>query len=272
MAMHGLLLGSKLIPTIEQLPYLTYSFVQPLNMEYPTMSEATMGLRTCWSPIIWRMLAVLAAISGVGMSRPSCLFIALSFSHSKQQRSVHNTRIERLWVEVTRDFGSKWKDFFYELEAECGLDPDVPGHIWLLHRLFLDAINEDAHQWAAMWNEHKLQIKGGRRRSPREIFFTSLLQDGPRGLQSNATSHIDPEQGSPTGRLGPDNPFIAGPPNFSQVDVEVPGCPLNSDELWRLDNWLQAQADGGIRCMAYWKSLWIDALDFCSRLRDNDSA
>jgi len=42
-------------------------------------------------------------------------------------------RIEHLWVEVTRDFGSKWMESFYELEAECGLDPDTPGHVWLLH-------------------------------------------------------------------------------------------------------------------------------------------
>ena len=41
-----------------------------------------------------------------------------------------------MWVEVTQDFGSKGKDFFYELEAECGLDPDVPGYIWLIHNLF----------------------------------------------------------------------------------------------------------------------------------------
>ena len=176
-----------------------------------------------------------------------------------------------MWVEVTRDFGSKWKTFFYELEAECGLDPDVPGHIWLLHHLFLDAINQDAQQWASMWNEHKLQIKGGRRRSPREIFFTSLLQDGPRGLQSNVADHTASRMGGPADRPAPENPLVAGPPSFSRVDVEVLGCPLNDDELWELDSWLQMRVETSIRCMSYRKSVWIDSLDFCSRLRDNDS-
>jgi hypothetical protein len=51
-----------------------------------------------------------------------------------------------MWVEVTCDFRSKWKEFFYQLEAKCGINPDLPSHIWLLHYLFLDTINEDAHQ------------------------------------------------------------------------------------------------------------------------------
>lgn len=177
-----------------------------------------------------------------------------------------------MWVEVTRDFGSKWKEFFYELEAECGLDPDIPGHVWLLHHLFLDAINEDARQWAEMWNEHKLQIKGGRRRSPREIFFTSLLQDGPRGLQLDNANQAIFEQGTSSDRSTTENPFLAGPPSFSQVNVEAPGCPLNDNESQEFADWLQDRMDVSIRCMAYRKSVWIDALDFCSRLRGNNSA
>jgi len=123
-----------------------------------------------------------------------------------------------------------------------------------------------------MWNEHKLQIKGGRRRSPREIFFTSLLQDGPRGLQLDLANQTIPEQESSPDQSMAENPFLAGPPNFSQVDVEAPGCPLNGDELQELDDWSQAQVDVGIRCMTYRKSVWVGALDFCSRLRDNDGA
>ena len=59
-------------------------------------------------------------------------------------RSVHNIRIERLWQDVTRGFGRKWKEFFQQLEVEWGLDPNNDAHIWLLHYLFLEAINEDA--------------------------------------------------------------------------------------------------------------------------------
>ncbi|KAJ7302577.1 hypothetical protein DFH08DRAFT_722877, partial [Mycena albidolilacea] len=38
-------------------------------------------------------------------------------------RSVHNTRIERLWYDVTHGFGKKWKVFFLDLETNHGLNP-----------------------------------------------------------------------------------------------------------------------------------------------------
>ena len=87
-----------------------------------------------------------------------------------------------------------------------------------------------------MWNEHRLQIKGGRRQSPRDYFFSSLLQDGPRGLELDTTSHAVCEG---EGSMVPESPFLIERPNFSQVNIEVPGCPLNDDELREIDHWLQ---------------------------------
>jgi hypothetical protein len=98
-------------------------------------------------------------------------------------RSIHNTRIERLWYNVTHGFGQKWKNFFIDLETHHGLNPQIPAHIWLLHCLFLDCINKDAQEWAAAWNAHKLELwgelPGFGRRSPNDIFFFSMLEDGP---------------------------------------------------------------------------------------------
>ncbi|KAK6969559.1 nitrite transporter NirC, partial [Favolaschia claudopus] len=71
-------------------------------------------------------------------------------------RSVHNTRIERLWYDVTHGFGKKWKVFFLDLETNHGLNPTRPGHIWLLRHLFLASINRDAQDWAEAWNSHQL--------------------------------------------------------------------------------------------------------------------
>lgn len=99
---------------------------------------------------------------------------------------MHNTRIERIWYDVTHGFGQKWKRFFLELEHHHELDPTRPAHIWLLHFLFLDAINEDAQEWRHAWNSHKLQIKGERERSPRDIFLFGMVQNGPRGIREVA--------------------------------------------------------------------------------------
>ena len=56
-----------------------------------------------------------------------------------------------------------------------GLNLRIPAHIWLLHRLFLDAINQDAREWATAWNAHKIELRGEPwglgRHSPNDFFF-----------------------------------------------------------------------------------------------------
>ena len=97
-------------------------------------------------------------------------------------RSVHNTRIERLWFDVTCGFGGKWKVFFLDLEHSYGLNPDYPPHIWLVHHLFLHAINQDATEWAETWNAHLIHIRDEPRASPRELFLFGMVRHGPRGI------------------------------------------------------------------------------------------
>ncbi|KAK7025803.1 hypothetical protein R3P38DRAFT_3316416 [Favolaschia claudopus] len=60
--------------------------------------------------------------------------------------STHNTRIERLWVEVGSQFARRWRAFFYRLEALHKLDRTNAKHLWLLYRLFLGMINHDCTQ------------------------------------------------------------------------------------------------------------------------------
>ncbi|KAJ6632501.1 hypothetical protein B0H10DRAFT_1740124, partial [Mycena sp. CBHHK59/15] len=93
-------------------------------------------------------------------------------------RSVHNTRIEQLWYDVTHGFGQKWKKFFMDLEVHDGLNTRLPAYIWLIHHLFLDAINCDAQEWSAAWNSHHLQIRGERSRSPHDMFLFSRIGRG----------------------------------------------------------------------------------------------
>jgi hypothetical protein len=79
---------------------------------------------------IWGRQVYLASITTVTL---------LTCAH----RSVHNIRIERLWFDFTSGVGAKWKIFFQDLEYQAGLDPELPGHIWLIHYLFLNALNQD---------------------------------------------------------------------------------------------------------------------------------
>jgi hypothetical protein len=78
-------------------------------------------------------------------------------------RSTHNTRIERVWVEVGREFGRRWRSFFQRLENEYFLEKKNPSHLWLLSELFLKEIQEDCDLFKKHYNRHG--IKGDKTRS-----------------------------------------------------------------------------------------------------------
>ncbi|KDQ48969.1 hypothetical protein JAAARDRAFT_106000, partial [Jaapia argillacea MUCL 33604] len=98
-------------------------------------------------------------------------------------RSVHNVRIERLWVDVTAQVGSKWADFFTTLELHHGLDINDGNHIWLLHHLFLPTINEELAFFAESWNQHQIQIRNGPNQTPADLFGFDMLVYGLRGSE-----------------------------------------------------------------------------------------
>ena len=87
--------------------------------------------------------------------------------------SVFNTRIERLWVEVGRQFVRAWRAFFRRLERLHLLDRSNTHHLWLLHFLFLDTINSDCLEFQNEWNSHPIS-GAGHNQSPNVNFFTNL--------------------------------------------------------------------------------------------------
>jgi hypothetical protein len=253
----------------------------------PAEYEAIMGPRTSKSLVGWRRTVVLVAvhISGAGK-----LDIARyrSVMNSPLRRSVHNTRIERVWYDVTNGFGGKWKRFFTELEVNHGLNVANPASIWLLHELFLESINKDALQWAQSWNSHKLQIKGERNKSPNEIFYFSMINDGPRGFEGEAEVLQQDEEVQDHQAFGIDweivdddqllahhlannpeeaneNPFTA-PPKFSHVPCEPPEGPFTEDEVAILWAELRRRVDIKSRSMLVRRNVWIEAMDICEAI------
>ncbi|KAJ6461828.1 hypothetical protein C8R47DRAFT_1058373 [Mycena vitilis] len=199
-------------------------------------------------------------------------------------RSVHNTRIERLWYDVTHGFGQKWKNFFHDLEINHGLNPRSAADIWLLHHLFLDSINQDALEWAEAWNSHSLQIKGERKRSPRDMFLFSMVQDGPRGIESVDETVADADisgygvdwQVADEPRLmhhlleqnpqdwEDENPFCTGPAQLSDVPCEPPTCPFTVEQITLLDTTLRDRVDVTSRSMPIRRLVWQEAVNICS--------
>ncbi|KAG1901613.1 uncharacterized protein F5891DRAFT_950393 [Suillus fuscotomentosus] len=205
--------------------------------------------------------------------------------------SVHNIRIERLWVDWTSAVGSKWKTFFQNLEVYDALNPELYSHIWLLHYLFLDVINTEALQWANAWNSHTMTLPGQRNDSPHALRFFSVISGGGRGVDANgnvlqdfqpAADDLAPEEIEEYGidweafedhhlhshhasENPPDhlahNPFVAHwPEQHNVVEVEEPDCPLTAQQLEYLNTYIQ---DLSIDTMEQRHALWVTALQVC---------
>ncbi|KAJ3820000.1 hypothetical protein F5880DRAFT_1625392 [Lentinula raphanica] len=162
-------------------------------------------------------------------------------------RSVHNVRIERLWVDVSNYITQHWNDYFTHLELEHQLDVDKRSHIWLLQHLFLHAINQSLNFWVAgpedMWGFDML-TQGMRGDSldqfsmseeELEVFGVDWegLQDEVllRSLRQNYAN----EQESSTwlGQRGP-------PERFNEVEVEPPPGAMTADEARLMDEVLRS--------------------------------
>lgn len=143
------------------------------------------------------------------------------------------------------------------LEINHGLDINNPNHIWLLHLLFLATINSALDFFTQSWNNHILEIRGQRNRSPIDMFTFDMLTNGVRGAgiledtmseeelevygvdwEGLQEDHLlasldrglsrDGETSSWVGQVGP-------PARLSEVWVESPDSPLNADQIQLLD-------------------------------------
>jgi hypothetical protein len=191
-------------------------------------------------------------------------------------RSVHNIRIERLWVDMTSAFGSKWKTLFEILEAHDGLDSNNDAHIWLLHFLFLDSINKDAEDWAATWNNHTLQRRGQHHQSPHQMYLYGMVQNGVRGVMleedpedveaygidwealDEVNDHSRHDNDSGSDNL---NPFLINhPSNLSHIDLSDPRCPFDENQVRQLSDQISVLPHYQMLDMHSKRLLWIDSL------------
>ena len=200
---------------------------------------------------------------------------------------MHNTRSERLWYDVTNGFGRKWKEFFIDLEVQCGLQVGLPAHKWLLSHLFLERIDYDAQQWAEGWNLHRLELSRTRDRSPYDMFMFGMLQNGARGVvrvQEPIHEEVEnvQEYGIDWETYEDDNLMehfeannvdifspVSAPRNLSNVPCEPSTGPLTEEQVDALDQHLSNQFNTHTLNMLIHRQVWLAALHRCQEWHES---
>jgi hypothetical protein len=120
------------------------------------------------------------------------------------------------------------------------------------------------------------------------MFFFSVLDDGPRGLngpRQNMEGDQDEFEGEDISLYGIDwedevlvthhhqynpilldNPFGTAPSTLSEVECTPPDCPLSAEGILQLDHYLPQVLDISSRNMVIRRSIWIEALRICSHI------
>lgn len=91
-------------------------------------------------------------------------------------RSVHNSRIERLWRDVYQAVLSIFYDLFMSMESDGILDPDNECHLFCLHELYKPVINNMLGKFSESWMNHKLRTAGNK--TPLQLFIMGMQQIG----------------------------------------------------------------------------------------------
>ncbi|KAF6740958.1 hypothetical protein DFP72DRAFT_995893 [Ephemerocybe angulata] len=174
-------------------------------------------------------------------------------------KSVHNIRIERLWVD--------------NLELQDGLDRNKDAHIWLLHFLFLNQINVDIQAWIQVWNNHTISRRGQSHLSPNTLYARGTLERTertfPRGGYWNHQEANNEHEGDEDDE-DRHNPFVLQTPTrMSHVEVADPRCPFQSpDDVDALDIALRALPFSSSADMGARRLLWIEALHIATDIMD----
>ena len=168
-------------------------------------------------------------------------------------RSVHNTRIERLWVDVKIQVLGRWIDGLRDLEEKYGLDIENDGHIWLMQELFLPMINTDLQAFRSAWNNHLIRRPGKEHRSPAELFVIGMYEHGVRGYRLPQEAPQDPLHCTPSS-FSP----AGAPQHLNGVEVNPPD--LTEERIFLSHRISQGLRNGRARVI---EQVWTEALVDC---------
>jgi hypothetical protein len=153
---------------------------------------------------------------------------------------------------------------------------DSATHIWLVHHLFLDRLNDDIMEWAEHWNSHIMRLKDQRNTAPRDMFLRGLRRCATRRreeampgvgqapIEWNAMEDEDIVH-QLWGRR--ENPFDNHAPDaLNHVHCEPPECPLMQAQVDELDTLVSTEFNMNAYNTDVYTLAWIRALSWCLEL------
>ncbi len=169
-------------------------------------------------------------------------------------KSVHNSRIERLWRDVYSSVSTTYVQVFTELEESGSLRPANDANIYAIHYVFLPRINASLQEFKKGWNNHPLSTENGL--SPLQLYTayaqgSSLFQD--EQVDSAAYGRGNSE--------GSDDEH-----EIETVVVPRSNIPLSSSSIQRLTD----NIDPLQECDDFGKQLCLDTVTLLYDLMVND--
>lgn len=103
-------------------------------------------------------------------------------------KSVHNQRIERLWVDVYKEVCNSIYSELYSLEDEALLDKDNTTHRFCVQHIYEPVINERLESFfKSAWNTHNLRTEHNQ--TPRQLWLQGILTN--YNTNSTAVNDVD---------------------------------------------------------------------------------
>lgn len=166
-------------------------------------------------------------------------------------RSVHNSRIERLWRDVTQSVSSNFITVFRELEHQQHLNPDNDADIFALHYIFLPRINRALDQFSQAWNNHRLSTENNL--TPLQLYTAHSIRSElfNTSVQTRVTSTESDEES-----------------DANTESVHVPSChiPLSDLSIQELTDSIDPLQD----CNDFGYQLYLDTVQKLYGLMLND--
>ena len=175
-------------------------------------------------------------------------------------KSVHNSRIERLWRDVYTSVSSSFVSVFNELENIGALNPDNEVDMFCLHYVFIPRINSSLLEFQSAWNQHPLSTENNL--SPLQLYtayaqgselFDEVVSPNFCGHDADLTDDTDDYSS------GEDD-------NEPSIAVPLTHIPLSSSSLQQLRNTINPNEE----CSDFGKQLYINSVQLIYALMQAD--